>query len=233
MSDFRPGDIVSHSEMCLCERRMLQAGMNFGAGIRSTVILMSRRKGAPYEDVLSNDGTVLTYEGHDVARKNGIKDPKKYDQPRTTATGKLTQNGKFESAALDFKNQLRDPELVRVYEKVKDGIWTFNGNFRLTDAWVENKKRAVFKFRLELADVESPVFPETDVLEIDHTRVIPSEVKQEVWKRDKGKCVLCSRTDNLHFDHDLPFSKGGTSILTSNIRLLCARHNLNKSNRIE
>jgi hypothetical protein len=211
---------------------MLQAGMNYGAGVRSTVVLMSRRTGAPYEDSLSSDGTVLKYEGHDIARKNGIKDPKAFDQPRSTGTGKLTQNGKFEKAAIDFKNKLRGAELVRVYEKLKDGIWTFNGNFQLTDAWIEKRNRAVFKFRLELTDLEPPVFTERHVA-VDHSRVIPSDVKQEVWKRDKGKCVLCGDTANLHFDHDLPFSKGGSSILASNIRILCARHNLKKSNRIE
>lgn len=214
---------------------MLQAGMNYGAGVRSTVILMSRRPGAPYEDVLSKDGTVLTYEGHDVPRKNGIRDAKMYDQPRASEKGTLTQNGKFEKAALDAKRGIREAELVRVYEKIKDGIWTFNGNFRLTDSWVETKGRTVFKFRLELTDIETPSFvaAERADSDIEHSRVIPSSVKQEVWKRDKGKCVLCERTDNLHFDHELPYSRGGTSILSSNIRLLCARHNLKKSNRIE
>ncbi|MCX6739514.1 MAG: HNH endonuclease [Candidatus Parcubacteria bacterium] len=32
---------------------------------------------------------------------------------------------------------------------------------------------------------------------------------------------------------DLPFSKGGTSLTTKNIRLLCAKCNLAKSDKIE
>jgi len=68
---------------------------------------------------------------------------------------------------------------------------------------------------------------------LEHNRLIPSEVKKEVWKRDKGQCVLCGETENLHFDHDLPFSKGGTSLTTKNIRLLCIKHNLQKSGKIE
>src|SRR5262249_45277635 len=64
--------------------------------------------------------------------------------------------------------------------------------------------------------------------EIEHRRLIPTWVKLEVWKRDGGKCVRCGSADNLHFDHDLPFSKGGTSISTANVQLLCARHNLAK-----
>jgi 5-methylcytosine-specific restriction endonuclease McrA len=66
-----------------------------------------------------------------------------------------------------------------------------------------------------------------------HTRLIPSEVKKEVWKRDGGRCVICGEMKNLHFDHDLPFSKGGTSISAKNVRLLCMKHNLQKSGNIE
>lgn len=40
-------------------------------------------------------------------------------------------------------------------------------------------------------------------------------------------------TDNLHFDHILPFSKGGgTSLKVENIQLLCAKHNLEKRDKI-
>jgi 5-methylcytosine-specific restriction endonuclease McrA len=67
----------------------------------------------------------------------------------------------------------------------------------------------------------------------EFTRVIPSWVKQAVFKRDKGKCVLCGAKDQLHFDHDLPFSKGGTGLVPENVRILCARHNLSKGARIE
>ena len=36
--------------------------------------------------------------------------------------------------------------------------------------------------------------------------------KLEVWKRAGGRCVKCGQTDELHFDHILPYAKGGTSI---------------------
>ena len=62
--------------------------------------------------------------------------------------------------------------------------------------------------------------------------MIPSDVKLAVWKRDRGRCVACGSTDNLHFDHVLPYSKGGSSLLAENVQLLCARHNLAKSDRI-
>ena len=54
----------------------------------------------------------------------------------------------------------------------------------------------------------------------------------EVWKRDGGKCVICGASNELHFDHDVPFSRGGTSIAAANVQLLCARHNLEKRDSI-
>ena len=119
-----------------------------------------------------------------------------------------------------------------MYEKIKDGIWSFNGIFKLVDAYEKKiNKRSVFKFILLLTD-ESIKELKEDVEIKEHARLIPSKVKAEVWKRDKGQCVECGSKDHLHFDHILPFSKGGTSLDVKNIQLLCARHNLSKSDKI-
>jgi 5-methylcytosine-specific restriction endonuclease McrA len=86
----------------------------------------------------------------------------------------------------------------------------------------------VFRFTLRLS--ERKIYDVGRIAsELAHTRLIPSEVKKEVWKRDKGQCVICGDKKNLHFDHDLPFSKGGTSLTAKNVRLLCVKHNLEKS----
>jgi 5-methylcytosine-specific restriction endonuclease McrA len=66
----------------------------------------------------------------------------------------------------------------------------------------------------------------------ERSRIIPTNVKLEVWARDNAKCVICGETNELHFDHVLPYSKGGTSLKAENIQLLCARHNLIKSANI-
>lgn len=229
----KPGDVLSYQEMCVVENMSLQRGMNFRSRGRPNIILMSTRQGAPYRDQLEANGRVLIYEGHDVPRNLSTQDPKSIDQPEVNPTGKPTQNGRFFNAA---KRAARGepPEFVRVYEKIKDGIWTFNGVFALTDAWKESDgHRTVFKFRLELRNVVDIAEDNRLLNELEHTRLIPSPVKVEVWKRDKGRCCLCGSSDNLHFDHDLPFSKGGTSLSPQNIRLLCRRHNLKKRDRIE
>lgn len=72
-----------------------------------------------------------------------------------------------------------------------------------------------------------------DHFELDHNRLIPAHVKREVWIRDKGKCVVCGSNKNLHFDHIIPFSKGGSSLVSENIQLMCAKHNLQKRDKIE
>jgi len=90
----------------------------------------------------------------------------------------------------------------------------------------------VFKFRLVAVEGEEDL---TQPAQIDaqRRRLIPTSVKLEVWKRDGGKCARCGAEDELHFDHILPFSKGGTSLTSTNVQLLCARHNLAKHDRIE
>lgn len=228
------GEIISYIEMCQAWSTLLQRGMNFRLRPDRSLILMSRRPNAPYRDRIEEEGRVIIYEGHDEPKSKTRPEPKRLDQPRTSPSKSLTQNGLFEKAVADFKKGATPPELVAVYEKIRDGIWAFNGVFKLTDAWVErDEHRKVFKFRLELAFDSLSGQRKPVVVDLDHTRVIPSVVKIEVWKRDRGSCVLCGEKDNLHFDHELPFSKGGTSLTAKNIRLLCARHNLSKSDKIQ
>jgi 5-methylcytosine-specific restriction endonuclease McrA len=71
------------------------------------------------------------------------------------------------------------------------------------------------------------------VFSTERRRLIPTSIKLEVWKRDGGKCVVCGAIDELHFDHIIPFSKGGTSLTVDNVQLLCARHNLEKRDNIK
>ena len=226
--------ILSYWDMCSRQGMALQRGMYFRSPPSYGVILMSRRPNAPYADALSADETVLLYEGHDVRRTIHTPDPKILDQPWVDVHGKPTENGRFAAWVDDLKQGNVSPAIFRVYEKMRPGVWTDRGLYLLKDYeyGLENKRR-VFKFRLEQADFDSSAPHESVDPDLEVSRQIPSWIKQIVYKRDKGHCVICSATDQLHFDHDFPFARGGTSILPENVRILCARHNLAKSAKIE
>ena len=212
--------------MCRVENASLQRGMNFRPAGRRSVFLMSTRKGAPYRDRIEDEGLTLVYEGHDMAKNAGASEPKKIDQPDMLGSGKLTENGKFLKAAERHKAAGEPPELVKVYEKIKDGIWADNGTFKLV-------VRNVFKFRLTAIEGDDGTLDTVTASLPPRARIIPSSVKQTVWIRDEGKCKICGANDELHFDHIIPYSKGGSSMIAANVQLLCARHNLGKSNKIE
>ena len=121
--------IISYHEMVGMEKMPLQRGMVFSDGKRKhSILLMSQRKDAVYNDDFDEHGN-LNYEGHDAIAKNG-SDSKIVDQLLKTQNGNLTENGKFYKAAADFKSGLRkEPELVKVYEKIDVGVWSIKGYF--------------------------------------------------------------------------------------------------------
>ena len=122
---------------------------------------------------------------------------------------------------------------MHVYEKIKPNIWTFNGVFRLVDAWTGTQRRAkVFKFKLELVDDPDaklgrrppgpraqPRHPLGSKARRVETRLRPV---RELWEHRQP--ALRSRA---------AFLEGGSSLVAENVQLLCARHNLSKSDRIE
>lgn len=230
------GSVIAYIEMCQREGTSLQRGMNFRLKGRHSVILMSVRPNSPYRDEVQDDGTVLIYEGHDIPKTQDIADPKTLNQAEFLSSGKLTENGKFHQAAQRHKVGEKGPDIVQVYEKIKDGIWIDNGFFHLVDSWMNNDGvRDVFKFKLIAVESVSDALAaeETQMQFAQRSRIIPTHIKLDVWARDGGKCVTCGATDELHFDHILPYSKGGTSLKVENVQLLCARHNLSKSAKIQ
>jgi HNH endonuclease len=60
-----------------------------------------------------------------------------------------------------------------------------------------------------------------------HKRVIPQDVKIAVSARDGGRCRKCGSTQQLHFDHVIPVSRGGANTV-ANIQLLCGPCNRTK-----
>ena len=203
--------------------------MNFGVKGNYSIVLMSTAKNAPYVDEVFDDG-VIEYEGHD-APKSLDYDKKNIDQPAYTKTGRPTENGKFLKAVDDYKNFRRDAAKIQVYRKIKPGVWVDMGFYDLVDGYQRHDgKRNVFKYLLKPVydfDIDS-----VDFQDIVHDRQIPGDVERKVYERDGGKCTQCGSLENLHFDHIIPFSKGGSSKVASNIQLLCAKHNLKKGAKI-
>jgi len=219
-------EIISYSQLVVNEGgKQIQRGMNFGIQKSYSIVLMSTERNAPYNDEIFDDG-IIEYEGHDI-HKNIHKDKKIVDQPLKNSSGTLTENGKFFQAANEYKEEKRDPAKVKVYRKIRPGVWVDMGLYDLVDAYSRfDGKRNVFKFLLK------PTFDEidsgSDYVDLLHNRIIPGEIQREVYERDHGKCTKCGSKENLHFDHILPYSKGGSSKVVSNIQLLCAKHNLQK-----
>ena len=219
--------IISYHELAFNEGMQVQKGMNFNVKKSYSIVLMSSEKNAPYVDKLLDDG-IIEYEGHDAVKSDQYL-KKEVDQPMANTSGTLTENGKFFQAADNFKNGKRDPAKIKVYRKLRAGVWVDMGFYDLIDAYrVHDGKRKVFKFLLKpnFEDINDQLASEYN--DIQHDRMIPGEVQREVYERDHGKCTQCGSTENLHFDHILPFSKGGSSKVASNIQLLCAKHNLKK-----
>jgi len=136
---------------------------------------MSLRPDAPYRDEVREDGAVLIYEGHDAPKTIKTPEPKRIDQPEFLPSGNLTENGKFHNAAQGCRNGKKVPDVVCVYEKIKKGIWSYNGFFHLIDSWIENDgKRKVFKFKLEAIDeVDASNLPvRADPSNKKHRRII-------------------------------------------------------------
>ena len=191
-------DILSYREMCDAENaQAMQRGMNFRINPSYSVFLMSQKSNAPYSDKVYDDGVTIEYEGHDLA-KNYTENPKTHDQPEKLPSGKITQNGLFIKAINEYKKNKSKPEIVKVYEKIQEGVWSLKGVFDLIDYKVVNDgKRNVFRYILKLSDkIEN--FSSED-LKLSHTRLIPSQVKKDVWKRDQGKCVLCNESKKFTF----------------------------------
>ena len=58
-------------------------------------------------------------------------------------------------------------------------------------------------------------------------RYIPKELRNEVLKKYKNKCVLCGSTERLEIDHIKPIKLKGVSEL-NNLQVLCKNCNIKK-----
>lgn len=135
-----------------------------------------------------------------------------------------------------------EPDLGLVVEaptEVEERVrFSFTGTEELLAA-VERCRRLLGKRRLE------EIFPEAVSALLEklerparrrpssaRSRRVPFWVRQEVRKRDEGRCAFvdaqgrrCCGQDFLEFDHITPWALGGPSNDPGNVRLLCRMHN--------
>ncbi len=223
-------EILSYTELCSLVGGSIQKGINIRYRGKETILLMSQRKNAPCQDRYDPSRNILEYVGHDVRKTLQTPRPRELDQPLISEKGTPSDNAKLINF-LTRSGVLSSPERVHIFEKLQPNIWADKGIFELI-SYRETvaSNRRIFVFELKPVPYDTHTVLSDD---FEHTRLIPSEIKVIVWKRDKGKCVVCGSDKNLHYDHDLPFSKGGTSFLVENIRILCAKCNLKKGAKIE
>ena len=69
-----------------------------------------------------------------------------HDQPEYFSSGNLTENGKVNKAAQDFKSGKKGPDIIQVYEKIKAGIWS----------WSSSSVTTLYRRNIEV--VRSPIF---------------------------------------------------------------------------
>jgi len=84
--------------MVMREKISLQRGMNFRVRIGCSIVLMSVRKNAQYDDQWDEENGILIYHGHDIQNRANGPDPQSVDQELTYPSGKPNENGKFYSA---------------------------------------------------------------------------------------------------------------------------------------
>jgi hypothetical protein len=123
---------------------------------------------------------------------------------------------------------------VAVYKHAETGRtwWLFNGEF-----WVENEGYSQEHMTLLLLAKQ---YEKQQKLERAAARVrrgsspspvrrqpIPDDVKQFVWQRDGGRCVICGKQELLEYDHIIPVAKGGGNT-ARNLQLLCEACNRSK-----
>lgn len=89
----------------------------------------------------------------------------------------------------------------------------------------KHRKRQLYK------EVEARLIEDGEILKGTHRPIIPQDVRDAVYTRDGGRCLMCDSTTDLQFDHIIPYSKGGATSV-ENLQVLCLKCNLAKSNHI-
>lgn len=223
-ASIEPGKVLGHFDICMLEGAKLRRGITYRVNGGDSVFLLNPE----LEDdlVLSNNRLVIYSVKDDAAFSRCNPSSFGNQTALYDKKGNLTLNGRLYKAVTGYKSGQCEPELARVYRKQKKGMWEYLGRYQITEAtYGPENGTLVFAFGLDFLtdDIISEFKPQLAMI-----RKVPASVKMEVWMRDGAKCVQCDGTTNLHYDHIIPFSLGGTSFDANNIQLLCRNCNYAK-----
>lgn len=120
-----------------------------------------------------------------------------------------------------------DDELVRALDRLRALLRHKHPGGRLENIFKEAAESLLDTIDPSRAKPARP--PKTKRM---RSRLVPRAVKQEVWRRDLGRCAYvsaegrrCDSGEALEYDHVLPWALGGASDDATNVRLLCRAHN--------
>ena len=96
---------------------------------------------------------------------------------------------------------------------------------------LDQSEAVKIKIKLEEAGAKVKIEMQTRRDASERRPSIPETVRHEVWRRDGGRCVDCGSRENLHFDHIVPWSRGGSNT-ARNLELRCETCNLRKGAKV-
>lgn len=130
---------------------------------------------------------------------------------------------------IDVSSDLVNPGDGRIMYLYKRRLIDIEGNNVPKEELIMRVKHFVLKNDRELGRIAKQVEAFENMSKtVDARREqIPESVRMFVWQRDQGKCVKCSSSEKLEFDHIIPVIKGGANT-ERNIQLLCESCNRSK-----
>lgn len=126
-------------------------------------------------------------------------------------------------------------ERKRALEKTERTIRIMREKEKHLHEVAEKKRNRYEKAKRERLEKEKAL-PEHRRFIAEQRRLMTDSLRYDVLKRDNFRCQLCGASAKdgikLHVDHIFPVSKGGKTEM-SNLRTLCERCNMGKSDKIE
>lgn len=203
------------------------------ASQQGSISLLQRKLSIGYSravnimDQLEAAGIVGPFEGS-AAREVLISDPSYID--RSISSANKDDEGRRESILSLWEDYIATKVQEILQEKSHE-----EERRELELAKNELLKRERQKTRRKLMDQARQELIDEGLIHADEAgatrRTIPQAVKNQVWTRDNGKCVICGSSERLEFDHIIPLAKGGANTYR-NLQLLCEKCNRSKGARI-